>query len=331
MRQVVTSGVVLVTGGAGFIGSHLVEHLLARGMTVVSIDNLDSFYAPAIKRANLLQAQKSPNFTFVQGNILDKDLLDNVFKTQSVTRVIHLAALAGVRPSLQDPSSYIEVDVKGTVHLLELCATYRVCQFIFASSSSVYGGNPALPYHEDASTDIQVSPYGAAKKSAELYCGTYHHLYGIPTTILRFFTVYGPRQRPEMAIHKFTRLLNQGLPVSIFGDGTSTRDYTYIDDIVAGISSAVDCPLPFEIINLGNSSSIPLLELVKEIAHVLGVPPSIEYLPPAMGDVHATQADLAKANRLLGYRPHTELRNGLIKFVEWYHQNQRLLTGALLS
>lgn len=337
---------VLVTGGAGFIGSHLCERLLGLssttsdfgrwtldfpdvGPSVICLDNFNDFYDPRIKERNIAQAQKHPNFTLIRGDILDTKLLEQIFSGQAfepnksnelnkLEIVVHLAAIAGVRPSILSPKEYVDVDIKGTVNLLEMARKYEVKQVIFGSSSSVYGANSKIPFSEEDPTDQQVSPYATAKKAGELYCNTYHHLYGIPTTVLRFFTVYGPRQRPEMAIHKFTRLMKRGEPVPMYGDGTSARDYTYIDDIIDGIMAAIERPFDFEILNLGNSTTVKLKELIELIAGRLGVEPEIDHQPDQPGDVPITYADISKAKKLLGYNPKTSVEEGIEKFVKWF-------------
>lgn len=326
---------ILVTGGAGFIGSHLCDRLLDDGYKVVCLDNFNDFYDPAIKERNIFQASKHANFTLIRGDILDTELLDQVFSGEleeaSDSRlstpdsrplvVVHLAASAGVRPSLVSPAQYVDVDIKGTVNLLEVAKEHNVDQFIFGSSSSVYGARQDGPFSEDDPTDAQVSPYATAKKAGELYCRTYANLYGIPTTVLRFFTVYGPRQRPEMAIHKFVRLMEQGGPIPMYGDGSSARDYTYIDDIVDGIMEAVKHPFGFEIFNLGNSITIKLKDLIELIGQELDVHPRIEQQPDQPGDVLITYADISKARSLLGYNPKVPLEEGIKRFIRWVRES----------
>jgi len=320
---------ILVTGGAGFIGSHLCDRLLGDGYKVVCLDNFNDFYAPQIKERNIFQASKHPNFNLIRGDILDTELLNDVFSGSYKPRttnheprtIIHLAALAGVRPSLASPAQYVDVDIKGTVNLLEVAKEHNVEQFIFGSSSSVYGATQDGPFSEDDPTDAQVSPYATAKKAGELYCRTYANLYGIPTTVLRFFTVYGPRQRPEMAIHKFVRLMEQGKQIPMFGDGASARDYTYIDDIVDGIMGAVKHPFGFEIFNLGNSITIKLKDLIELIAQKLGVHPGMEQQLDQPGDVPITYADISKARSLLGYNPKVPLEEGIKRFIRWFKES----------
>ena len=314
---------ILVTGGAGFIGSHLVERLLQEGYEVLCLDNFNDYYDPKLKERNISAALKQPNFTLVRGDILDEGLLQDIFEKYRIEKIVHLAALAGVRPSLVAPMRYVEVDIKGTVNLLEAAREHAVKQFIFGSSSSVYGINKKVPFSEEDPTELQASPYATAKKAGELYCRTYHHLYRIPTTILRFFTVYGPRQRPDMAIHKFTRLMLAGKPVPMFGDGSSARDYTYIDDCIDGIMAALEKPFDFEIFNLGNSSAVQLRELIELIGRKLGVEPQIERLPEQPGDVPVTYADISKARALLGYNPKVTLEEGIERFIKWYNDLNR--------
>lgn len=334
---------VLVTGGAGFIGSHLCERLVEEGYHVICLDNFNDFYDPKIKKRNISGLLDNPNFDLIPGDILNRDLLDAIFsgdkekindlsldigplptnhKPQATSyppvHVVHLAALAGVRPSLVSPTKYVDVDVKGTINLLEMAKKYDVNKFIFGSSSSVYGINEKVPFSEDHVTDLQVSPYAAAKKSAEQFCKTYNHLYDIPIAALRFFTVYGPRQRPEMAIHKFTRLMSQGEQIPMYGDGTSRRDYTYIDDIVDGIVNALEADYDFEIFNLGNSEVVQLRELIKLIGNALGVEPKIDQQPEQPGDVPITYADVSKAREQLDYEPEVSIEEGIEKFVEWF-------------
>jgi UDP-glucuronate 4-epimerase len=311
---------VLVTGNAGFIGSHLTERLLALGHTVVGFDNFDPFYDPAIKRKNLAIVASHPHFTFVEGDLRRRDQVDALFAGRRIDRIFHGAARAGVRPSLKDPLLYEEVNVRGTLHLLEAAARHRVDNFVFASSSSVYGEQKKVPFSETDPVDHPISPYAATKKACELMCFTYHHLYGLPVTCLRFFTVYGPRQRPEMAIHAFTRAIARGEPLKLFGDGSARRDFTYIDDIIAGVTAALDRPHPYEIINLGESQTIALRDLIARLEHLLGKRANIQALPAEPGDVPVTYADVSKAKVLLHYTPSTPVEDGLARFVAWYRE-----------
>ncbi len=311
---------VLVTGGAGFIGSHLIERLLQEGNTVVCLDNLNDFYNPEIKRLNQKPHFDHDRFSFVEGDIRDRDTLNKVFKRHEFGHVIHLAAMAGVRPSVENPSLYTDVNIRGTQTLLEVVKNHPVEKLIFASSSSVYGNNKKTPFSEDDNVDQQVSPYGATKKMGEILCFTYHYLTGIPTTCLRFFTVYGPRQRPEMAIHKFVRLAKKGDPIPVFGDGTSARDYTYIDDIIIGILNALIAEDQFIIYNLGNSEPVKLSDLLNIIHHATKLEIRIRRQPFQLGDVEQTFADVSRASRRLDYHPQTHIEEGINAFVKWYDQ-----------
>ncbi|HET8760368.1 MAG TPA: NAD-dependent epimerase/dehydratase family protein [Nitrospiria bacterium] len=309
---------VLVTGNAGFIGSHLTERLLALGHSVVGFDNFDPFYDPAIKRKNLAIVTSHPHFTFVEGDLRRREQVDALFAGCRIDRIFHGAARAGVRPSLKDPLLYEEVNVRGTLHLLEAATRHRVDNFVFASSSSVYGEQKKVPFSETDPVDHPISPYAATKKACELMCFTYHHLYSLPTTCLRFFTVYGPRQRPEMAIHAFTRAIERGEPLKLFGDGSARRDFTYIDDIIAGVTAALDRPHPYEVINLGESQTIALRDLIARLEQLLGKRANIQALPAEPGDVPITYADVSKARALLDYNPSTPVEDGLARFVAWY-------------
>jgi UDP-glucuronate 4-epimerase len=311
---------ILVTGGAGFIGSNLSEKLLELGHKTICLDNFDNFYDPLIKRKNILKAQLNPRYTLIEGDIRDEKLLDHVFTTFKIDTVVHIAALAGVRKSICNPLEYVDVDIKGTVNLLEKSRAYKVRKFIFASTSSVYGLNPT-PFKEDDSITSPISPYAAAKHAGELFCHTYHMLYGTPIVCLRFFTVYGPRQRPEMAIHYFTRMIYEGKEISIFGDGLSSRDYTYIDDIVNGIIASINLNCTFEIFNLGNSNPIKLDYLVDLIERKLGKSAHRVYFEMQSGDVEHTYADIEKSKAMLGYNPSVSIEEGMERFVEWYKKN----------
>jgi UDP-glucuronate 4-epimerase len=314
----------LVTGGAGFIGSHLVDRLLERGDEIVCLDDLNDFYDPSIKRRNIQSHLQHNRYHFVEGDIRNQELLADICRQFPVRKIVHLAARAGVRPSLEQPLLYEDVNVRGTIHLLELARKHKMEQFVFASSSSVYGGNEKTPFHEDDRICRTVSPYAATKYSGELICYTYHHLYGIPTTCLRFFTVYGPRQRPEMAIHKFTRLIYDRKPIPFFGDGDTARDYTYIDDIVDGVVASIDRPFAFEVFNLGESFVVKLSELVHLLEDVTGRKAELSRLPFQPGDVQITYADVSKARTLLNYEPHTSIRDGLQEFVRWFESGYRV-------
>jgi UDP-glucuronate 4-epimerase len=309
---------ILVTGGAGFIGSHLVEALLKDGREVVVLDNFDDFYAPEVKRRNLKPLVGRPGFALVEGDIRDGVLVERVFATQPIGVVVHLAARAGVRPSIEQPVLYCDVNVNGTAVLLEACRRHGVAKFIFGSSSSVYGNNSRLPFSEKDEVDRPISPYAATKRAGELMCATYHELYRLSVFALRFFTVYGPRQRPEMAIHKFTRLIERGLPVPRFGDGSTRRDYTYITDIINGVLRAIDRVQGFEIINLGGSQTTSLSDLIALVEKNLDRRAVIKEEPGQPGDVVATYADVEKARRLLGYEPKVPPDDGMRLFIDWY-------------
>jgi len=314
-----------VTGAAGFIGSHLCERLVSRGHHVVGLDSFDEFYDPAIKRANVASLAGSEAFELVTGDIRDAGALDRL--PDGIDVVVHLAARAGVRPSIAEPLLYQDVNVTGTQQLLELARRRGIDRFVFGSSSSVYGNNEKVPFAEDDPVDRPISPYAATKRAGELLCHTYRHLFGIGAVCLRFFTVYGPRQRPDLAIHTFTRLLSAGAPIRQFGDGTSRRDYTHIDDILQGIEGAMGFleadPTAYEIINLGESRTVELSRLIELIAGALGVEPVIERLPPQPGDVEQTYADINRARELLGYEPGVPIEAGIPAFVEWYRASAR--------
>ncbi len=306
---------ILVTGGAGFIGSHVAEALLARGDEVWVLDNFNDFYDPVIKRANVAAL---PGANLVEGDIRDAEGVRRLFDEGRFDAVVHLAAMAGVRPSLLDPLAYQDVNVRGTLILLEEARRHPGQKFVFASSSSVYGSNENVPFREDDDIHRPVSPYAATKRAGELLCYTHHHLFEIPTTCLRFFTVYGPRQRPEMAIHKFVRRVLAGKPIPFFGDGTTRRDYTYVDDITHGVLRAVDRCGDYEIYNLGESATTSLAELVEMIGEVCGAEPVLDRQPMQPGDVIVTYADISKARERLGYDPKTPVREGLERFLRWY-------------
>jgi UDP-glucuronate 4-epimerase len=314
---------VLLTGGAGFIGSHLCQRLLQEGYEVVCLDNLDAYYDPAIKRRNLEEIKASGGargFQLVDGDIRDKGLLNDLFGRSSFGLIIHLAARAGVRPSIEQPLLYNEVNVAGTLTLLEACREFGVRDFIFGSSSSVYGTNRKVPFAEDDRLEAMISPYAVTKRTAEIFCYAYHHLYGLNISCLRFFTVYGPRQRPEMAIHKFARLIDRGEKIPLFGNGTSRRDYTYIDDIIGGIMGAVRNLQGYDIFNLGESQTVPLRHLISLLEQAMGKKAEVEELPEQPGDVPITYADIAKARRLLGYDPRVGIEEGVQRFVSWFRE-----------
>lgn len=308
---------ILLTGGAGFIGSHLAERLLFRGDRVVVLDNLDPFYDPAIKRENLASASGRASFRLVEGDIRDEGALDRLLEEESFDTVIHLAARAGVRPSIKEPVLYADVNLNGTSRLLEACRRHGLKRFLFGSSSSVYGNANKVPFSEDDPVSRPVSPYAATKAAGELLCHAYHHLHGFDVTCLRFFTVYGPRQRPEMAIYEFSRLIMEGKPVTRYGDGTSERDYTYVDDITDGVEKALDRLGGYRIYNLGESRRISLTALIDLLGKEIGVPAKIREMPDQPGDVRTTWADISRAQRELGYDPRVPIEEGVRRFVTW--------------
>ena len=309
---------ILVTGGAGFIGSHLTRRLLERGERVTALDDFNDFYDPALKRANAAAFAGRSDWRLVEGDIRDAARVDALFEREHFDAVVHLAARAGVRPSLLEPILYEEVNCIGTLRLLEAARRHGPANFVFASSSSVYGINEKVPFAEDDPVDLPISPYATTKRAGELLCFNYSHLYGLRTSCLRFFTVYGPAQRPEMAIAKFTDLIARGRTLPLYGSGQTRRDYTYVDDIVDGIVAALELAPKFEIFNLGGSQTTTLIDLVHWIAGELGVEPRLEMLPAQPGDVPITFADVAKAGRLLGYAPKVPIREGLARYVAWY-------------
>jgi len=309
---------IVVTGGAGFIGSHLCEALLATGRQVVAIDSFDDFYDPQVKRANVAACLHDDRFALAEGDIRDAGFVDDVLGARDIDAVVHLAARAGVRPSIENPLLYQDVNVRGTAVLLEAARQHHIERFVFASSSSVYGNNQKIPFSESDRVDFPISPYAATKKAGELLCHTYHHLFGIHVTCLRFFTVYGPRQRPDLAIHKFTRLIESGQPIPVFGDGGMMRDFTYIDDIIAGVIASLDRCDGFHLYNLGESRPVRLRDLICEIEKALTKKAIIDRLPLQPGDVDRTYADVTLAQRDLGYEPTTTIDAGLRRFVAWY-------------
>ena len=314
---------ILVTGGAGFIGSHLVDHLIAEGAWRVSVvDDFNEFYDPAIKRANVSRQQQNPNYRLFEADIRDNTSLKSIFAENAFDCIVHLAARAGVRPSLEQPLLYVETNINGTMNLLELAREHGINQFVFGSSSSVYGVNAKVPFSEDDPIRQPISPYAATKAAGELLCHTYTHLYGIRCVCLRFFTVYGPRQRPDLAIHKFARLISAGKPIPVFGDGTTRRDYTFIDDIIAGVRAAIDYSgSEYEVINLGESRTVELRELISLLEKELGAVAKIDRQLLQPGDVPQTFADVNKARRLLGYNPQTQIEEGIHQFVEWIREH----------
>ncbi|MBN2368783.1 GDP-mannose 4,6-dehydratase [Candidatus Woesearchaeota archaeon] len=313
---------IIVTGGAGFIGSHVADKLLEIGKRVVCVDNFNDYYSPKAKKKNIEHNLSNKNYFLEKSDITSFSKMKNIFEKYRPDKVIHLAARAGVRPSLVDPFIYESTNVKGTLNLLELGKTYKLKNFVFGSSSSVYGGNKKIPFSEEDRTDNAISPYAATKKAGEVICHTYSHLYGLNITCLRFFTVYGPRGRPDMAPYLFTKWVYEGDPIIRYGDGSSKRDYTFVDDIVSGIISATEKCLKYEIINLGNSQTVELRELIQVIEDILGKKARIIQKPMPKGDVEITYADISKGKKLLGYSPKTDIRKGMNCFIDWFRKNR---------
>jgi UDP-glucuronate 4-epimerase len=311
---------VLVTGGAGFIGSHLVGRLLAEGgWRVHVVDDFNDFYDPEVKRRNVAPHAGRDEFRLHEADIRDRAVLEEIFKGGGFDVVVHLAARAGVRPSLSEPVLYAETNINGTLNLLELARAHGTGRFVFGSSSSVYGENEKVPFAEDDPVARPISPYAATKAAGELLCHTYSHLFGLRCVCLRFFTVYGARQRPDLAIHKFARLISAGRPIPVFGDGTTRRDYTYVDDIIAGVRASMDYEASgYEVFNLGESRTVELRELIALLESELGREAVIDRQPTQPGDVPQTFADVSKARRLLGYDPRTPIEEGIRRFVEWF-------------
>jgi len=319
---------ILVTGGAGFIGSHLVEKLLAAGHEVVILDDFNDFYDPQIKHANIAGFAK--DVTVCHVDIRDGAAVRNLFHREKVDAIAHLAARAGVRPSIQHAQLYCDTNVSGTLHLLEAARVTGVERFIFASSSSVYGASKTIPFSEEQHLIQTLSPYGATKVAGEFLCSTYSHLYQMRVVALRYFTVYGPRQRPDLAIHQFTRRIYAGQPIDQFGDGSTRRDYTYIDDVIQGTMAALQYQGPlYDVFNLGESETIQLKELISAIENALGKKAKVNRLPEQPGDMPLTCADISKARKLLGYKPTTKLSEGLQKFIDWFLRSQRGNSPAL--
>lgn len=314
---------VLITGGAGFIGSHLVDRLLATEVERITVvDDFNDFYEPNIKRANISEHLKDPRYNLVETDIREATALEQVFEKNDFDCIVHLAARAGVRPSLSEPQLYSETNINGTLNLLELAHRRNIKQFVFGSSSSVYGINAKVPFSEDDPIRQPISPYAATKGAGELLCHTYSHLYGLRCVCLRFFTVYGPRQRPDLAIHKFAKLISQGKPIPVFGDGTTRRDYTYVDDIIDGVVAAMHYnKSDFEVINLGESRTVELRELISLLEKELDMHATIDRQPPQPGDVPQTFADISKARKVLGYDPKTQIEEGLHRFIDWFQMS----------
>ena len=313
---------ILVTGATGFIGSHVGEYLIGKGNSVIGLDNFDGFYSRKIKESNLKVLLQSKQFSFREADIRDRKALDDIFARTPIDVVIHLAAKAGVRPSIDSIEEYYDVNVSGTVNLLESMRVHGVKKMIFASSSSIYGNNTKVPFSESDRVDNPISPYASTKKSGELLCHVYSHLHHFDITCLRFFTVYGPRQRPDLAIHKFTGLIDEGAPIPFYGDGSTSRDYTYIDDIVKGIYCALEFLDGFRIYNLGESRIINLSVLVNTIEKALGKKAVLNHLPLQPGDVSRTYADISKAKAEIGYHPGYEFEAGIEEFIAWYRNNK---------
>jgi UDP-glucuronate 4-epimerase len=312
---------ILLTGGAGFIGSHLSERLLQDGHSLTIVDDLNDFYSPDIKCANLASVRRAGPITFHEADICDEERMYAIGREQKFDAIIHLAARAGVRPSLEQPLLYERVNVRGTLVLLEMARRFGIRKFVFASSSSIYGIANCVPFSESDSLNQPISPYAATKIAGEKICFTYSHLYGIRTVCLRFFTVYGPRQRPDLAIHKFASLIERGKPIPMFGDGTRGRDYTFYRDIVGGIVAALHYDCDFDVFNLGNSHPVDLNTLIRTLEASLGRKAIIQRLPDQPGDVPITYADISKAQRLLGYTPKTSFQQGIDEFVAWLSQS----------
>lgn len=323
---------ILVTGGAGFIGSHLSERLLKEGNKVLVIDNFNDYYDPKIKRNNVEEVKQTcmknninlENYKVCEGDIRDIKFLEEIFCENKIDSIMHLAAMAGVRPSIQNPALYYDVNITGTVNLLDKCREYSIKQFVFASSSSVYGNNEKVPFAESDRVDNPISPYAATKKSGELLCHTYHHLFDMNIACLRFFTVYGPRQRPDLAINKFTSLILEDKEIPFYGDGTTSRDYTFVEDIVTGIVSSINYvnrdDKIFEIFNIGGDKTVTLMEMVETIEEVLGKKAKLHRLPMQPGDVNRTCADINYSKEVIGYSPETTFKDGIRKFIMWINK-----------
>ena len=314
---------MLVTGGAGFIGSHLCGKLLSENRRVICLDSFNDFYDPAIKRENITALTSDDRFSVHEGDIRDPDFVETVFRSGKPEAVVHLAAMAGVRPSIEQPLLYNDINLTGTGIILEAARRHTVVNFIFGSSSSVYGAQEKVPFSEEDRISQPISPYAATKAAGEMLCYTYHHLFGIPMTCLRFFTVYGPRQRPEMAIHLFARKIRDGEPITVFGDGKSRRDYTYIDDILDGILKSLAIPHDFEIFNLGESRTVSLRELISLLEKSLGKKAVIKNQPEQPGDVPITYADISHARNTLDYDPNIPVEQGIDLFVQWLVKGTR--------
>ena len=312
---------ILVTGAAGFIGSHVCEALIKEKKQVIGIDNFNDYYSPKIKESNITSLKQNNNFTLYKEDIKNPGAFKNIFKNNKIDKIIHLAARVGVRPSISMPDIYIKDNVQGTLNMLESAKENGIKNFVFGSSSSVYGGNKKIPFSENDDVNSQISPYGFTKRSCELLCNTYHNLYGINIACLRFFTVYGPRGRPDMAIYKFTKMINEGKEIEVYGDGASKRDYTYISDIARGILLALEKNNGFKVINLGNNNPIVLKDVISSIENNLGKKAKIKKVQKQPGDMDATYADISKAKKLLQWSPKINFDEGIKNFVGWFKNN----------
>lgn len=312
---------ILLTGGAGFIGSHLAERFLTAGHRLLVVDDFNNFYSPEIKQRNISAVRQRGSFELIEASVCDSDRMTSAFEQFAPEVVVHLAARAGVRPSLEQPFLYEQTNVQGTLLLLELARKHSAHKFVFASSSSVYGSTSRVPFSEEASDPFPISPYGVTKLAGEKLCYCYSRIYQLPAVCLRFFTVYGPRQRPDLAIHKFVRLIEENQEIPFFGDGSSLRDYTFIDDIVDGIVAAMALDSQFEVINLGNSHPISLSQLIHLLEQKLGKAARIKSLPIQPGDMLSTHADLTKAFKLLGFEPRVPFEEGIGRFINWFRNN----------
>ncbi|MEK7542225.1 MAG: GDP-mannose 4,6-dehydratase [Patescibacteria group bacterium] len=318
---------ILITGGAGFIGSHLCEQLLKEGHRVICLDNFNTFYDPRLKEDNISKIKQHPNFTLVRGDILDTGTLESIFSNYQIESIVHLAALPGVRTSFQGSGNYLDVNLRGTLNLLNMAKENNVSQFIFGSSSSVYGKDSPVPFAETGNNLTPISPYGVSKLSAEILCKSYHKLYGLPITVLRIFSAFGPRQRPELAIHQFVRCIKRGEVIPMLGSGDSSRDFTYIDDIVEGIMLALKKSFPFEIFNLGNSKTVKLRELIELLGEKLRVKLQIKQLSNHIGDLDITYASIDKAKDILGWQPKVPFEEGVDRFLTWHKEKEEFLNS----
>jgi UDP-glucuronate 4-epimerase len=314
---------ILVTGGAGFIGSHVCDALLKTGKKVICLDNFNDYYSPARKRKNIAHNKNNKEFVLEEKDIVDYKNLRKVFEKNKIDKIIHLAARAGVRPSLDNPFIYEETNIKGTLNLLELAKEFEIKNFVFGSSSSVYGNNTKIPFSEEDRTDRAISPYAATKKAGEVLCYTYSHLYNLNISCLRFFTVYGPRGRPDMAPYLFTENITKGKQITMYGEGDSKRDYTFVADIVSGVLAAAEKAHRYEIFNLGNSTTVELKKLISTIEILTGKKAKIIRKPMPKGDVPLTYADINKSKKMLGYHPKTDIFEGMKSFIAWYNKESR--------